>query len=76
MTAPPFPPDSAPGTRDRRAVGLSRLSFAELDDFAQDDHLAAFQVFARSCAAIAANAPPLREGAPATPALKAIANAA
>ncbi|MGH6848065.1 MAG: murein transglycosylase A [Methylocella sp.] len=75
MTAPPFPPDSAPG-RDRREFCLSRLSFADLGDFGQDDHLAAFQVFARSCAAIAAKKSPLRNGAPATRALTAIANAA
>jgi peptidoglycan lytic transglycosylase A len=55
---------------------LSRLSFADLAGFGDDDHLAAFQVFARSCAAIAAKKSPLRNGAPATPALNAIANAA
>jgi len=76
MTATPFPPDSAPGRRDRRELWLSRLSFADLADFGQDDHLEAFQVFARSCAAIAAKKSPLRNGAPATPALNAIANAA
>ncbi|MGI8568970.1 MAG: MltA domain-containing protein [Methylocella sp.] len=76
MTVPPFPPDSAPGTRDQRESWLSRLSFADLGDFGQDDHLAAFQVFARSCAAIAAKKSPLRNGAPVTPALTAIANAA
>jgi membrane-bound lytic murein transglycosylase A len=76
MRATPFPPDSAPGTRDRRALWLSRLSFADLGDFGQDDHLEAFQVFARSCAAIAAKKSPLRKGAPATPTLNAIADAA
>jgi membrane-bound lytic murein transglycosylase A len=76
MTVPPFPPDSSPGTRDRRELCLSRLSFADLAGFGDDDHLAAFQVFARSCAAIAAKKSPLRNGAPATPALNAIANAA
>jgi membrane-bound lytic murein transglycosylase A len=76
MTATAFPPDSAPGTRDWRELWLSRLSFADLADFGQDDHLEAFQVFARSCAAIAAKKSPLRNGAPATPALNAIANAA
>jgi membrane-bound lytic murein transglycosylase A len=76
MAATPFPPDSAPETRERRELWLSRLSFADLADFGQDDHLAAFQVFARSCAAIAAKKCPLRKGAPATPALNAIANAA
>src|SRR3984893_15565673 len=71
-----FPPDSAAGTRDRRELWLSRLSFAELADFGQDDHLEAFQVFARSCAAIAAKKSPLRNAPPASPALYAIANAA
>src|SRR4030081_2942206 len=74
MNATAFLPDSAP--RDRRESWLSRLSFADLADFGQDDHLNAFQVFARSCAAIAAKKSPLRNGAPATPALNAIANAA
>jgi membrane-bound lytic murein transglycosylase A len=76
MTATPFPPDSAAGTRDRRELRLSRLSFADLAEFGQDDHLEAFQVFARSCAAIAAKKSHLRKGASATPALNAIANAA
>jgi len=76
MNATAFPPDSAPGTRDRRELWLSRLSFADLADFGQDDHLEAFQVFARSCAAIAAKKSPLRNAAPATPALNAIAKAA
>ena len=76
MNATAFPPDSAPGTRDWRELGLSRLSFADLADFEQDDHLEAFRVFARSCAAIAAKKSPVRKGAPATPALHAIANAA
>ncbi|MGH6794666.1 MAG: murein transglycosylase A [Methylocella sp.] len=76
MTATLYPPDSVPGTRDRRESWLSRLSFAVLDDFGHDDHLAAFQVFVHSCAAIAAKRSPLRVGAPATPALNAIANAA
>jgi membrane-bound lytic murein transglycosylase A len=76
MNATAFPPDSAPGTRDRRELWLSRLSFADLADFGQDDHLEAFQVFARSCAAIAAKKSPLRNGVPATPALNAIADAA
>ncbi|MGB6325090.1 MAG: MltA domain-containing protein [Methylocella sp.] len=76
MTAPPFPPDSTAGTRDLRGLSLTRVSFADLAGFRQDDHLEAFRVFARSCAAIAAKKNPLRNGAPATPALYAIANAA
>ncbi|MGH6836374.1 MAG: murein transglycosylase A [Methylocella sp.] len=76
MTAPPFPPDSAPGMRDRRELSLTRLSFADLGDFGRDDHLEAFQVFARSCEANAAKKSPLRNGAPAIPALDAIAHEA
>ncbi len=76
MTAAPIAPDSAPETRDRRESSLSPLSFADLSDFGQDDHLEAFQVFARSCAAIAASAPPPRKGAAASAALKTIASAA
>src|ERR1700737_854635 len=77
MNASAFPPDSAPRTRDRRELWLiSRLSFEDLAGFRQDDHLEAFQVFARSRAAIAAKKSPLRNGVPATPALNAIADAA
>jgi membrane-bound lytic murein transglycosylase A len=76
MTASAFPPDWAPGTGDRRELCLSRVSFADLDDFWQDDHIEAFQVFERSCAAIAANVPPPRKGVAASAALKAIAQAA
>jgi membrane-bound lytic murein transglycosylase A len=76
MTVPSFPPVAAPGTRDRRELCLSRLSFADLAGFGEDDHLAAFQVFARSCAAIAASLPPLRNGVAVSAALKAIGNAA
>ncbi|MGH6813258.1 MAG: murein transglycosylase A [Methylocella sp.] len=76
MTATPFSPESAPGTRDRHEAWLSRLSFADLVGFGQDDQLGAFNVFARSCAAIAANAPPPRKVIAATPALNGVANAA
>jgi membrane-bound lytic murein transglycosylase A len=76
MTATHLAPASAPGARDLRGLSRTRLSFADLADFGRDDHLEAFQVFARSCAAIAAKKSPLRNGAPATPALYAIANAA
>jgi membrane-bound lytic murein transglycosylase len=73
MTATPFPPGSTAGTQDRRELRLNRLSFADLADFGQDDHLEAFQVFARSCAAILDRTPPLRDGVAASAALKAIA---
>jgi membrane-bound lytic murein transglycosylase A len=76
MTATPFLPNSAAGTRDLRGLSLIRVSFSELGDFGQDDHLEAFQVFARSCAAIAAKKSPLRNGVAASAALKTIANAA
>ncbi len=76
MTIAPVPPDSAPGTQDRRELRLSRLSFADLEDFGRDDHLAAFQVFARSCVAIAGSALPPRKGVAASAALKTIAHAA
>ncbi|MGH6935335.1 MAG: murein transglycosylase A, partial [Methylocella sp.] len=76
MTASHFARVSPAGPGDRHGVFLRRLSFAELADFEHDDHLEAFQVFARSCAAIAAQKSPLRNGVSATPALDAIANAA
>jgi membrane-bound lytic murein transglycosylase A len=72
MSATPF----AAGTRDRRELWRSRISFADLAGFGHDDHLEAFHVFARSCAAIAAKKSPLRNGAPATPAHMVVANAA
>jgi membrane-bound lytic murein transglycosylase A len=64
------------GTQDRRELRFSCLSFADLEDFGQDDHLEAFQVFARSCASIDAKQSPLRKGAPATAALRAVAHEA
>ena len=76
MSSTPFAPVSVPGALNRRDLLLTPLSFEDLAGFRQDDHLKAFQVFARSCAAIAAKKSPLRNGAPATPALNAIANAA
>ncbi|MGH6841473.1 MAG: murein transglycosylase A [Methylocella sp.] len=76
MISSPFPPQPAPGTRDLRGFSLTRLSFADLADFRQDDHLEAFQVFAQSCAAIAANVALPRKAVSASAALKAIAHAA
>ncbi|MGH6838865.1 MAG: murein transglycosylase A [Methylocella sp.] len=55
---------------------LSRIAFADLEDFGEDDHLAAFRVFLVSCAAIAAKAPSLRNGVAASAALKDIVHAA
>jgi membrane-bound lytic murein transglycosylase A len=76
MSSTPFAPVSVPGALNRRDLLLTRLSFEDLAGFRQDDHLEAFRVFARSCAAIAAKKSPLRKGASATPALNAIASAA
>src|SRR3977135_2088893 len=76
MTSTQFAPGSVPGALTRRDLLLPRLSFEDLAGFRQDDHLEAFRVFARSCAAIAAKKSPLRKGASATPALTAIASAA
>ena len=74
MTAIHLAPASAPGARDLRGLSRTRLSFADLADFGQDDHLEAFQVFARSCATIAAKKSPLRKGVAASAALKGIAH--
>ncbi|MDQ6701786.1 MAG: MltA domain-containing protein [Pseudomonadota bacterium] len=76
MTATHFAPASAPGARDWHGLSLTRLSFADLANFGQDDHLEAFRVFARSCAAIADKTPPLRDGVSASAALKATAHKA
>nr|WP_036260224.1 MltA domain-containing protein [Methylocapsa aurea] len=51
---------------------LQDLAFADLEGFGEDDHFEAFQVFARSSAAIVEDRPPLREGIAPSPALKAI----
>ncbi len=61
---------------EARGFSLKRRSFDDLAGFNGDDHLAAFQVFQKSCAAIAAKAAPLRKGAPASAAVEAIAHAA
>ncbi|MGH6820446.1 MAG: hypothetical protein ACREDU_06235, partial [Methylocella sp.] len=76
MSSTPIAPVSEPGALNQRDLLVIPLSFEDLAGFRQDDHLEAFQVFARSCAAIAAKKSPLRNGASATPALNAIANAA
>jgi membrane-bound lytic murein transglycosylase A len=73
MSASNFPPVFATAARDWRDVSLTRLTFADLAFFEQDDHLEAFSVFARSCAAIVKAAPALRRGRPPSPALEAIA---
>src|ERR1700730_18449335 len=76
MSSTPFAPVSVPGALNRRDLSLTPLSFEDLAGFRQDDHLEAFRVLARSCAAIVEKTPPLRDGVAASAALKAIANAA
>jgi membrane-bound lytic murein transglycosylase A len=71
MIAPPSPPEA----QDRRGFSFTPLTFDDLAGFGEDDHLAAFRVFAQSCASIAEKMPPLRKGADAFPALEAIAHA-
>ena len=44
------------------AVQLQPLGFSDLPGFAEDDHLASFEVFLRSCTAIQKDRPPLRLG--------------
>lgn len=53
-------------------VKLKPLSFADLDGFAEDDHRAAFALFAEHAAAILDEAPVLRPALSATPALRAL----
>jgi membrane-bound lytic murein transglycosylase A len=55
---------------------LTPLSFAELDGFVADDHLAAFEVFAQQAKAILEDRPPLRPARAASGALKAVCRAA
>jgi membrane-bound lytic murein transglycosylase A len=69
-------PAATPGAQDSRGLFLKPVSFEDLAGFGADDHLAAFKVFAQSCASIAANAAPLRKGAPASAALVTIAHVA
>ena len=76
MTAVHFPPVSALAPQGHRDLNFARASFADLPGFWQDDHLEAFRVFARSCAAIVEKTPPLRDGVAASAALKAIAHQA
>ncbi len=60
MTASISPPVPQRGTLDPAGLSLCPISFGEIPDFGLDDHFEAFQVFLRSCAAIAAKTPPLR----------------
>ncbi len=76
MSSTPFAPVSVPRALNWRDLLLTPLSFEDLAGFRQDDHLEAFRVLARSCAAIVDKTPPLRDGVAASAALKAIANAA
>jgi membrane-bound lytic murein transglycosylase A len=51
---------------------LQPVAFADLAGFADDDHRAAFAVFAQHAAAIVAHQPPLRLAVPASNALRAV----
>jgi membrane-bound lytic murein transglycosylase A len=55
---------------------LTPLSFAELDGFAADDHLAAFRVFAKHASALLDARPPFRPARTASPEFKSICRAA
>src|SRR5215468_8756972 len=76
MAAPVFSQVSEPAARERKELSLALIKFADLRGFACDDHLEAFQVFARSCAKIAAKSPSLRKAAAASAGLEAIAHEA
>jgi membrane-bound lytic murein transglycosylase A len=76
MSAAKDPLASAPKVRGPRELHLVPLSFAELAGFAEDDHLEAFAVFARSCIALAENKPALRNAVAASHALRATAQQA
>jgi membrane-bound lytic murein transglycosylase A len=76
MVAPALPLAGGATANGRSGFFLTRASFSDLRGFEADDHLAAFRVFALSCAAIAARAPPLRAAVSSSPALEAIAHTA
>ncbi|MCI0599726.1 MAG: MltA domain-containing protein [Beijerinckiaceae bacterium] len=76
MNASTAPPVAQQVTRERPHLLATPIPFAELAGFGLDDHLEAFRVFARSCAAIAAKSPPLRGAASASAALERIARKA
>jgi len=67
---------SPPSAAREGEVFCTQVSFADVAGFEGDDHLEAFRVFARSCAAIAAKSLPLRKAVPAPPCLEAIAREA
>lgn len=76
MAAPALPLPGGATANGRSGFFLKRASFSDLPGFEADDHLAAFRVFALSCAAIAARVPPLRAAVSSSPALEAIAHTA
>jgi membrane-bound lytic murein transglycosylase A len=76
MTASAFALVSAPKANNRGDFFLTPTNFGELGDFERDDHLEAFRVFTLSCAAIAAQSPPLRRALAASACLNAIARKA
>jgi membrane-bound lytic murein transglycosylase A len=65
-------PEAVPPPSPREAIVLEQgarlvpVAFSELDGWAQDDHDAAFAAFLRSCRRLAARAPELRAGTPAS----------
>ncbi len=76
MAAPDLPPAAAATGKVRDGFILARESFADLPEFEEDDHLAAFRAFAQSSAAIAAKVPPLRAAASASASLEAVSQRA
>lgn len=76
MTATILAPVTDRGARNRSDVLADFFSFCSLPGFGLDDHLEAFRVFLRSCAAIAAKSRPLRGGATPSAALERIAHKA
>jgi membrane-bound lytic murein transglycosylase A len=76
MAAPVVPPAAKVLAKDQGRFFLDPARFADLPEFEAEDHLAAFRVFALSCAAIFAKAPPLRAAIPASSCLEQVAQAA
>ncbi len=68
-SAMPTAADPLPTLQDATA---RRIAYSALEGWAKDDHLAAWKVFERHCAALAAGAAALREGARPPEALRAV----
>jgi membrane-bound lytic murein transglycosylase A len=65
-------PSQSPAAASEPFAGAREVAFETLDGFADEDHLAGFQTFLKSCRAIVAEDPPLRPGAAAPEALRAV----